>query len=280
MAPSISNKAVAPKSAWTMLCEHSEYQSQTRQPLHLANHPSFPLHLGLNALAGEAGAGKTQLCLTLVKDAVLLDKQAVYVSLGKDTTVRSSQRLHSMIKHCKLKQQPPQTKDIDASIKQDYLTNIFVNWVRNPDDLMHLLYHGLPKLLDEHDSISLVVLDGMANLFRINEENNNGTKKYQWAERSAKFFQIASQAQRLSFYHKVPFLCTNQATSKLSSSALLGSQLEPALGLSWAQCINASYFVRKQSTQKRILKCIKSSHMSTIPTAEFAIEHQGVVRIE
>ncbi|CAJ1966833.1 unnamed protein product [Cylindrotheca closterium] len=324
------DRGVAPKSAWAMLRQQQQQQQQqsssssssTRLPLHLANHPSFPLHLGVNALAGPAGSGKTQLCLSLVADCVLWRKQkAVFVSLGKDTTVRISQRLHSMLKHRTFKENRVtpdlNNSDMDKFIKQEYLTKIFVNWVRNQDDLFHMLCYGLPKLLKEqqdgiHDAssnsssrISLVVLDGIATLFRQKEKGQS------WVDRSAHFFQIASICQRLSHEHQVPFVFTNEATCKLSNSdssiggLLASSQLEPALGLSWAQCINSSYFVQKQQgydhhqssnnnsynnsnnnnnnnnkdNNKRVLKCIKSPHMDTNVKAEFAIEQRGIVRI-
>ncbi|KAL3942382.1 MAG: hypothetical protein SGBAC_003414 [Bacillariaceae sp.] len=229
MAASIRYRGVTPKSAWSMLCDEQEQQSSssTRLPLHLVDHPSFPLHLGVNAIAGPAGSGKTQLCLSL------------------------------------------------------YLSKIFVNWVRNQDDLLHMLRYGLPKLLKEHPSISLVVLDGIATLFRGKDDNCTSY----WVDRSAKFFQIASQSQKLSFGHQVPFLFTNEATSKLltNNSGLLAStsRLEPALGLSWAQCINSSFFVqRRYQSSTRVLKCIKSPHMASNRSAEFAIESRGIVRIQ
>ena len=50
-----------PKSALSLLQEERSYSK-----LCLIEHPSFPLNLGLTELAGPAGSGKTQICLSVL----------------------------------------------------------------------------------------------------------------------------------------------------------------------------------------------------------------------
>jgi RecA/RadA recombinase len=260
-----SKQGARPKSALTLLQEHRQ---SSHQPPCLMEHPSFPLHLGLTSLAGPAGSGKTQLCLSLVADCACKHQKAVYISLGSDDTARISKRLHQLLQH----------RTIETTTKErNHLSNIFVNWVRNQEDLLDLLEHKLPHLLSSHPSISVVVLDGMAALFRGHAPEQ---VKNHWLDRSCKFFQIASKCKRLSCLYRIPFLVTNEATTKIDSTNLIASKLEPALGLSWAQCVNCSLFVQRGHDTIRRITSIKSPHVASNVVGEFTIERQGTRRIK
>lgn len=260
-----SKKGIQPKSALTLLQEEADGQS-SQEPLCLIEHPSFPLHLGLTALAGPAGSGKTQICLSLVADCACKHQTSVVVSLGSDNTGRISKRLHQLLQY-----RTGQTN------QETLLRNVFVNWVRNQEDLLELLERKLPNLLTNHPTISVVVLDGMAALFRGHAPER---VKSQWLDRSVKFFQIASICKKLSFAHQVPFLVTNEATTKIYSTSIIESTLEPALGLSWAQSVNASLFVHRGPSRIRRLTTIKSPHVTSTVVGEFTIERQGAERIK
>lgn len=178
------------------------------------------------------------------------------------------------------------------------LTRILVHWVCNSEELMLLLQTSLPMLLRQHDTVSLVVLDGIANLFRLVEDGPQG-RSNPWHDRAVTFFQISNLCKELSSRFGVPFLVLNECTSRIKSETNQQSVLEPALGLAWAQCVNASFFVRRQSTQyfnaseknsgenankapqaacRRILQCLKAPHISSEHSvAKFWIDGSGVV---
>ena len=179
------------------------------------------------------------------------------------------------------------------SIKEEYLSLVFLNFIRNQEDLLDLLVHNLPRLLKYHPTISVVILDGIATLFRgYKYENENLANP--WHDRSSKFFQISSKCKELSFHYQVPFLVTNEATSRIASTTTSGhnidsmkSNLEPALGLSWSQSINASFFVTRKSSltesensnKRRIIRCNKSPHVPSNTVEEFVIEPRGATRL-
>eukprot|EP00980_Cylindrotheca_fusiformis_P004085 scaffold880_cov132-Cylindrotheca_fusiformis.AAC.81 len=274
---------VEPRSAWTLLKE--EENSRRRQSLEssslpcLIDHPSFPLHLGLTSIAGPAGAGKTQLCLALIAKFLLSNsngqKKAVYVSLGTDTTGRIAKRLQQLLL----------TTTTTTTQSHHLLEYVFVNWVRNPDDFMDLLEHKLPRLLATHNP-SVVVLDGMAALFRTSSSSSLSSQQTNWFhDRSATFFQIASRCKALSLRYRVPFLVTNEATSTPihpTATTTMTTKLEPALGLSWAQCVNTSLFVQHHGGRVRKLTTIKSPHVAASHNnvgGEFTIERHGIERI-
>lgn len=179
-------------------------------------------------------------------------------------------------------------------IKEEYLSLVFLNWIRNQEDLLDLLIHNLPRLLKHNPTISVVILDGIATLFRgYKYENENLANP--WLDRSSKFFQISSKCKELSFHYQVPFLVTNEATNRISPTTTtsghnndsMKSNLEPALGLSWSQSINASFFVTRKSSltesensnKRRILRCIKSPHVPSNTIEEFTIEPRGATRL-
>ena len=276
----------SPKSALTLLQEEHSHEK-----LFLVEHSSFPLHLGLTSLAGPAGSGKTQICLSTLADCAWKKRKAVYISIGSNTLIKTSKRLLDMLQNRKsfISSENINNQNNAQSIKEEYLSLIHLNWVRNQEDLIDLLRNNLPRLLKLHPTISVVILDGIATLFRGYKQENE-TLKNPWQDRSSKFFQISSSCKALSFEYRVPFLVTNEATSRITSNTSVNdkSNLEPALGLSWSQSINTSLFVTRGSSltagdsvnRRRILRCLKSPHTSSKRSAEFTIESHGATRIK
>jgi hypothetical protein len=167
------------------------------------------------------------------------------------------------------------------------------------------LQNGLPRLLKLNPTISIVVLDSIASLFRIQDENIPNP----WQHRSTMFFQISSLCKSLSSVYQIPFLVINEATTKIANTdnAFVSSsnqRLQPALGLSWSQCVNSTFFVTRGATTtiqsqsqsqpevnqpttrstvpvvRRLLRCIKSPRAPANATVEFYIDYRGAVRIK
>lgn len=358
----------------------------------LLQHPQWRLLPGtLTEIAGPAGAGKTQMALTLCADSVMLQQKAVYVLLGGGSNAvgQISRRLETMllartnlleqVLEMRMKRKSRRgltVADDDNENENDstpssststtgsssvtlqqihqWLQNIYLHWIRNTEDLMEFLKSSLPKLLlaSSPPSMRLVVLDGIADLFRHADHHNHhdlgggstttkmpGREHYQ--ERSAAFFQISKLCKQLSEEFQVPFVVLNQATTRIddttspttttttttsTSSRAAGTnhhhqqqhtagnedRLEPALGLSWKQCVNASFFVtatqvtyqpshqsssstttrstttssitnkstgQQDLVRRRTLKCLKSPHVPGNATLPFYIDHRGTVRI-
>lgn len=284
-------------------------------PLCLAGNPAFSLPLGITELAGTAGAGKTQLVLSLCADVVVAtttmrttttssagndycgsnnnNNKAVYVSLGGSSGFlrTAAGRLHGMLRSRAMttaegacpndgnegggndspRQREHQQKQSMAAIHHS-MGRILLRWVRNSDELMDLLRDGLPRLLSLHrPTITLVVLDGIADLFRVDEDGPGGNGEQggegqrgadvgggggtnRWHRRSVTFFQVSALCKALSSTYQVPFVVVNGATSR-GGTAQQGdgaawmtttmTDAEPALGLAWSQCVNCRFWVTR-----------------------------------
>jgi hypothetical protein len=315
-----------PSSALAMLQEQ-----RRRQSLCFLQQPSLSLETGITQLAGLAGSGKTQMALTLCVSCVLGGKKAVYVSLGSSNQgiglTKTSLRLRTMFAANAYKySSSPQDQPTDDMMQQ-LLSHVWLHGIRNSDDLMELLEDKLPRLLRLDPNISLVVLDSLASLFRVNEEignyNYNGHENLKsfgnhhndknntpWKNRATAFFKIATHCKSISDKYQLPFVIVNDATTKIEPSPwnyrAVSSSQEPALGLSWSQCVNASYFVTRltesgatpatftaqspmsqtdtQQQQartiiRRALRCLRSPKLASDTTILFRIDDRGAVPI-
>jgi RecA/RadA recombinase len=274
--------SVKPVSALKLL--QQERERQANHPPCLLQHANLALSLGITQLAGPASAGKTQLALTLCADCVIRNQKAVYILVGSNGSHemgRISHRLRTMLAARSA------GNNVSPQTIHEWMSMVYLLCIRNEEDLMDLLHYQLPRLLQLHPTISLVVLDGIANLFRIQDENRPNP----WHHRSTTFFQLANACKTLASAHQVPFLVLNEATTRIGNSDGQ-SHLEPALGLSWAQCVNSTFFVTRghgtytpsqsstTSVSRRILRCIKSPMVPKNAVVEFYIDYRGTVRIK
>ena len=323
--------------------EHEErnYHAPTSSLLLLVNNPFFSLPLGVTELAGPAGGGKTQIALSLCADCVQhqpgqqlhtqqqshyqIKKKAVYIQLGGSSRFlqTASRRLEQMllsrmVTNMNDGDDPAASAKNEEEIVHDCLTRILVHWICNSEELMELLRTSLPRLFRKHPNISLVVLDGIANLFRLlPEQEQQSSKSNLWHDRAIAFFQISNLCKELSSRYGAPFVILNECTSKISNEVTrqqfqTNATLEPALGLSWSQSVNCSFFVQresiaatnvtmglhqnqsetrqsntkdncnatKQNVSIRTLRCLKAPHISfEHSVARFWIDESGIISI-
>lgn len=313
--------------------ESTKFPCSTPSQLCLVDNPLFSLPFGITELAGPAGVGKTQIALSLCADCVLQHQhhhhsqhknKSVFIQLGGSSRFlqTASRRLQQIIESRISANDFARnsTTANDRSTKDETvhecLTRILVRWVCNSEELMELLRTSLPRLFLAHPTISIVVLDGIANLFRLPEQeqypldaNSNfggSSSSNPWRDRAVTFFQLSNLCKELSSRLEIPFVVLNGCTSRISTSSLRHQSeavLEPALGLSWSQCVNCSFFVRRGSLRdemeqrnrekdcntrrmrqggdcRRILQCLKAPHISSEHASmKFWIDRSGVIPI-
>jgi RecA/RadA recombinase len=240
----------------------------------LMNNPFFSLPLGITELAGPAGVGKTQIALSLCADCVQQQQEeeqqqqhsqqqqqgkiyqnknkAVFIQLGGSSRFlqTASRRLEQMLR----------SRIKDDEIIHDCLTRVLVHWICNSEELTELLQTSLPRLLCMHPTISIVVLDGIANLFRLlpEQQQHQPSTSNPWHDRAVTFFQISNLCKELSSRFEIPFVVLNECTSRIPTAVVQQQHqqqpkavLEPALGLAWSQCVNCSFFVRRCESPTR-----------------------------
>lgn len=165
---------------------------------------------GITEISGEAGSGKTQLCLSLCVSCAMtttvpmaiLDQttpsfyHSMYITLGSegDQSQKIAYRLHQMIQHRiatllfgrkQLHQNGHNFYSASTSTSnnstssnhiREVLKRIHTKHVHNEEDLMELIQNVLPRIFQKQNHqqqpIGVLVLDSIAGIFRTNEENN------------------------------------------------------------------------------------------------------------
>ena len=162
------------------------------------------------------------------------------------------------------------------------LRRILTRSVRNEDELLALVRNELPAMLrkgwdddeegvedgvgggsssDESSTggrIGLVVLDSIAGLFRLPDggsaKDRTGTAFF--ARRSEVLFGLSAQLRKLGDQYGVAFVVANQVTAAGAGAggggggppSGGGNATIPALGLSWSNCVNARFALRRSET--------------------------------
>jgi DNA-repair protein XRCC3 len=190
---------------------------------------------------------------------------------------------------------PPLPKD-DGD-KNLVLSQILTRSVTNQEDLLCLLREELPQQLKQwqqsggYHPVSVIVLDSIADMFRVGNGEGAFEDKANLSQRSSLLFEIAAILRKLSDEFRIPIVVINQVSSDFSSS---DSHI-PTLGLSWANCVNTSYLLRRSSIMAaplaestgsntpaatRQIFLTKSSHHRVEQQAVFQITSQGILWVQ
>jgi RecA/RadA recombinase len=248
----------------------------------------FPVG-GVHEVVGAAGTGKTQLSLSFCTHATVSNItseqtagiRAIYVSLkGLSFSTRAAHRLNQIIE--------ASTEGSDISGKKCLLNQILIKGCVNTDDLYEILDKEIPRIaLDRRNNVRVLVLDSVADLFRGNLDSISvSNKSNEAAERASMLFYLSSRLKHLSdSFHPLSVFVINQvtgcehlsvanSTSQMRSCSLSTSHT-PALGLSWAHCVNSSYELTKTANATRKLTLMKSPVYQVGTSVCFTIDVGG-----
>ena len=227
----------------------------------------LPPH-GLHEICGEAGAGKTQMCLQLATQAVILGGKCCYLTSGEG--LFPIKRLEQLAESAA--RRPGSTLS-----KYKIMEGVLIKACSSVDALMDTVDSELLHLMESED-IRLVVIDSVAGAFRTDERfrpptngagaaaapkggTSGSAGRSLGQQRSRDLFLFAAHLRRLSFLHDAPVVVTNQATALFESdanpeyahthadmhAAFPDLRVKPAFGLSWASCVNQRIMLQRRA---------------------------------
>ncbi|XP_075514563.1 DNA repair protein XRCC3 homolog [Primulina tabacum] len=242
----------------------------------------------ITEIFAESGTGKTQLCLQLLLAAQLvisrggLSASSLYLHSEFPFPIR---RLHQLSAHFR------------PHFAHNPLERIFVQPLQSADHLLDLL----PRLefLIPRLNIKLIVVDSIAALFR-GEFNNTPVEL---KRRSNLFFKISSKLKWYAWKFGMAVVVTNQVADvmkyadnvRIGNSSILhssGRKVCPALGLSWANCVNTRLFLWREyervgeeggsfddTKTRRFAAVVFAPHLPD-SSSEFVIRREGVFGVD
>ena len=247
----------------------------------------------LTEVAGEAGSGKSQLCLQSMTwmqqpDAVGHPSRTALYILTE--SYFPNQRFRQMQDH-----RCAQSPELQG---YSFGSGICIETTGDLETFWDFLINKLPILLLRCPSLSLIVIDSLAALFRVEYSPT------QSAQRAQALWKIATELKKIASLHQLAVVIVNQVTDSFHElpPSLLPSlpsvaHKQPSLGLAWSHCINVRINLardrqfsssigseepadKKQSTAQiaRTLT-LSLSPMSPLHSCQFEITNDGVFGI-
>jgi RecA/RadA recombinase len=190
---------------------------------------------GILEVAGPAGAGKSNIAYHLAVNERVADMSRSVILISTEGKV-PTERLHQIA-----------TGRSSTFAPDDIMNGILIHVAESVDHLRAIVQNSLPPLFfarpDSDPPPSLVIIDSIAALFRLEFDRDAA------AFRTRLLFDITTTLKWISTTHNTLIVTTNQATANMSGLGFGGNEWVPALGASWANCVNVRAKVGK--TQMR-----------------------------
>lgn len=234
--------------------------------LYITNNSVDIENLNLTEITGEAGSGKTQLCIYFLLRTILplsigcLEKGALYIStVQKLSTSRFDQFLSFM------------AQEINVNEKNIAVTRLFNKHLSN-NEYEQFTNIEMEKFITEN-SIKTVIIDSITGIADTQFIKDNNEIDYR--ERT-KFLKNSSWTfKRLIQKHNLFFFVTNNVASNFKDSE---DNIKPNLGLVWENTINTRILLKKQTNIKgkndRSIKVLFSNYLP-LREIEFTFTNQG-----
>tara|TARA_B110001452_G_scaffold212316_1_gene182902 strand:+ start:135 stop:1100 length:966 start_codon:yes stop_codon:yes gene_type:complete len=238
---------------------------------------------GLTEVAGEAGVGKTQLVLRCLLQAQL---PPAYGGLSGGALLLHTEGSSgpSMKRLQQLAASFAQRYGHLGADAQQLMQNVFAKDVDQPEVLMQILNEAVPELLRTR-TLRLLIIDSIAALFRSDDKPDDPygrvDRAAELADRSRAMVAMAARLKQLSHQYDLTVIVTNQVTDKpaeaidfrsvapwergasLAEGSLHEGLRLPALGLSWANCVNTRILLSRRSRLAAPASCDAQSPWST-----------------
>ena len=252
-----------PRTAWSLL--HSPPACLSTGCPHIDALLDGGLRPCVLELVGEAGAAKSQICFQLLLQVQLalpppepaprhppshygLDGCGLYiVTEGRPPMTRLQQMQEAMHRR------------FPYTAEWDFLANVYLQEAHSVDQLLSIveqLCADGSRVREQR--LRLLIIDSVAGLFRV-DDDVGGANPY---ARSEAQFRLSSALRRLSAEQQLVVVCCNQVTDRFLPAEPIprqsetyrdrftivssGRQVLPALGLSWANCVDVRLAVSRR----------------------------------
>lgn len=197
----------------------------------------------LTLIYGEAGTGKTNLCLTLARNVALQGKKTIYV----DSEGMSMQRLIQ----------------VAGADEEKVLKEVLVSEVHSLDDQDRMIGKAI-KLVEGNADMGLIVIDSITMFYRLASREEERNERRVLAAQSAKLLTLARRTG-------LPVVATSQVYTDVETGAF------EALGGNVLHH-NAKTIIRVErlGPGKRRAVLMKHRHLAEGRTAVFYLTENGV----
>jgi DNA-repair protein XRCC3 len=193
--------------------------------------------------SGQAGTGKTNFCLQLIKTVSELGERSFYLSTQKPMSIMRANRL--------------------LGAHQELCSVLHVSFLEHQVDT---IYHVLQPIA-EQGSLRLVIIDSITGLLSDAFESTNRTTLISRADFLAR---QATVLKHLAHKYDFVLICINNVVANFKTDTV-----QPALGLAWANCVNERYMFTKHQ-QARELRALFSPHIPSDKSYTFRITDNGI----
>lgn len=223
-------------------------------------------NINLTEITGEAGSGKTQLCIYFLLQTILpasigcLEKGALYISTVQKLSLSRFDQFLSF-----------KAKGINDKDKQASIARLF-NMHLNNNEYEQFVNVEIENFIVDHH-IQTVIIDSITGIADTQFIKDNNVIDY--IERSI-FLKKSSWAfKRLIVKYNLFFFITNNVAAHFQESE---STIKPSLGLVWENAINTRILLKKNINSKReYQRSIQIMFSNYLPLKEigFTITNQG-----
>lgn len=202
---------------------------------------------GITEVSGEAGSGKSQMCMMLSLRCQLkselggLSGSTAYMSCGEgEFPIRRLQQLAESY------------ESWTGISSTSFLSRIHIEKCYCSENIQETLLKRIPTMC-RTENIRLLIIDSLAGVVRTEFDH---TKFQDIMQRTEILFKIATQLKWLADTYKIAIIVVNQVTGggqNLPASSFGINENIPALGLVWSHCINTRICLYRDSTLLRRL---------------------------
>lgn len=221
-------------------------------------------------LFGEAGSGKTQLCMQLALSCQMnpLKGKTVFISSIKSLP---TQRLAAMADAMALKY-----KEL---LNSSPLDNIFIKNCCTSTELQELVKTKLPRLLSDKPGIRLVIIDSIAGVFMAQDD---------YVDRAKQMRSIVHGFERLADLYNFAIVATNHVVVELQDDSQSNCETKAALGETWDSLVVTKLKVGKTEKRNKVgpeivaVRFMDVVYSPRLPRAKakFSIYSSGIVGID